>query len=173
MAFEFLALRACFQAVVPRTGSVEVVPKFDNSIVALADGSVMVAKPGTISRDVINWFNDKSAGPTQFDIGSQPFVAKSDVPAPETEVRLARFATELNANLDVNAEIMVCGSTASASDRQLAAGRAQRLENELEGMEVDSSRISIGRCGAKAAEAAPSASDQDGQTISIILARGD
>jgi len=167
---EFLSLRACFQAAMPAEGDVQV-PKIDNSVVATADGLVMIAKPGTISRDVIDWFNDRSAGPRQFDIGRQPFVPNSDRPAPEAEVRLARFATELKANPDVNARIIVCSTTHNGADRQLAASRAHRMKEELAAKLIDASRISTEPCRASATSGrAPS--EQDAQAIRIALSRG-
>jgi outer membrane protein OmpA-like peptidoglycan-associated protein len=146
------------------------VPMIDNSVVALSDGSVMVARPGTISRDVIDWFNSRSAGPKQFDIGRQPFVPNSDLPQPEAEVRLARFATELKANPEVNAKIFVCSSGDDAANRELAAGRARRLKKELVAKRIDDSRISIASCVARAA--AGRESERDGQIVGIALSRG-
>jgi outer membrane protein OmpA-like peptidoglycan-associated protein len=168
---EFLSLRACFQDVIPPKAPP--VLSFDTNIVALSDGSVMVAAPGTISRDVINWFNDKSASPRQFDIGVEPFMPNSIVPAPEAKVRLARFAMELKANPDVNTTITVCSSGSSTGDRQLAVGRAIRLKGELAAMQIDASRISTRACGSTAGSAsAASASQRDGQIINIALAHG-
>jgi hypothetical protein len=165
----FLSMRACFQATFPVERSSQMA-KVGNDVVALADGSVMVAKPGTISRDVIDWFNDKSAGPRQFDIGPQPFGPNSDLPEPEAEVRLARFATELKANPDVNARIIVCGSD-NAEDRRLAASRAYRLKEELAAKQIEASRISAETCLARGGAASPP-TEQDQQVIRIALGRG-
>ena len=167
----FLSLRACFQAaflVEPPTQPGGV----DNSVVALSDGSVMIAKPGTIARDVIDWFNDPTAGPRRFDIGRQPFFPKSDRPEPEAEVRLARFATELRANPDVNATIFVCGSGRSVADRQLALKRADRLEKEFKAQQIGTDRVSAETCIAKNPGGTGTASEEDGQLISIALSRG-
>jgi outer membrane protein OmpA-like peptidoglycan-associated protein len=169
---EFLSLRACFQAVFPAEGSSHL-PKIDNSVVATSDGSVMVAQPGTVSRDVIDWLNDKSAGPRKFDIGRQPFVPNSDDPAPEAEVRLARFARELKANPDVNARILVCSSARDGADQQLAASRAQRLKEELAEKLIDASRISTEPCRTSTTPGSAPSAEQDGQVISIALFRGD
>ena len=167
----FLSLRACFQSIFPREKPQ--VPKIDNSIVALGDGSVMVAKPGTISRNVIDWFNDKAARPKQFDIGPQPFIPNSDRPAPESEVRLGRFVTELRGNPDVNVRIIVCGPGGSSADRQLAAARALHLKEVLVAKQIDASRISAETCNASIRGNAPQASKQEGQTVGIALSRGD
>jgi hypothetical protein len=166
----FLSLRAGFQAIFPVERSSQA-PKIDNSVVALADGSVMIARPGTISRNVIDWFNDKSAPPRQFDIGPQPFVPNSDLPEPEAKVRLARLATELKAYPAVNAEIIVC-SAANASARRLAASRAYRLKQELAAKQIETDRISAETCLARAAQgAAPPAPEQDEQVVRIALSR--
>ena len=167
----FLSLRACFQSIFPTEEPQ--VPRIDSSVVALRDGSVMVAKPGTISRDVIDWFNDKAASPEQFDIGPQLFIPNSDRPAPEAEVRLGRFVTELKANVDVNARIIVCGSGGSSADRQLAAARALRLKKELVARQIEASRISTESCNASIGGNAPQASKREGQTVGIALSRGD
>jgi hypothetical protein len=168
---EFLILRACFLAVFPGEGS-SPMPKTDNTIVATSDGSVMIAQPGTVSREVIDWLNDASAGPKQFDIGRQPFLPNSDLPAPEAEVRLARFATELKANPDVNARIIVCSSDGNGADQQLVASRANRLKEALAAMLIDASRISTETCRAGATPG-PTTSERDGQVIRIALSHGD
>lgn len=169
---EFLSLRACFQTAFPGEGS-SPMPKIDNSVVATSDGSVMIAQPGTVSRDVIDWMNDESAGSRQFDIGRQPFAPNSEIPAPEAEVRLARFATELKANPDVNARIIVCSSAGNGADQRLAARRAHRVKEELAARLIDASRVSTEPCRTSAGPAGAPSAEQDGQAISIALSRGE
>jgi hypothetical protein len=165
----FLGLRASYVALFPSEDSTQV-RAVGNSVVAIAGGSVMIAKKGTISRDVIDWFNNVSSGPTQFDIVGEPFVPNSDLPASETEVRLGRFATELTGNPDVNVAIMVCGSAGNAADRRLAAERASRLKEQLVAKQIDPGRISTALCDENAG--LPAASRHDGQIIRIALSRG-
>jgi hypothetical protein len=172
VAIQFLGLRACFLAVRPDDGRNIQPGSIDNSVVALADGSVMLAKPGTISRDVIDWFNNRNAPTRRFDIGRLPFVPNSAVPATDTAVRLERFATELKANPAVNAAIQVCTSGSGAADVRLAALRADSLKATLVANRVAADRISTEVCRAgDSGSVSGSASDQDGQHIGIVLDR--
>jgi outer membrane protein OmpA-like peptidoglycan-associated protein len=171
VAAVFLSLRSCYQSVRPDAETMGFGP-IDNGVVELSDGSVMVARPGTISRDVIDWFNDKKAPPRRFDIGRLPFVPNSAVPAPETQVRLQRFATELKANPTVRAKVQVCTAGGDAADARLAALRAYHLKAALVANRIDADRISTETCRAgDARNAAGSASEQDGQIIAIVLDR--
>ena len=171
VAIQFLGLRAFFLAVRPDDKTIQVRP-IDNSVVALADGSVMLARPGTISRDVIDWFNNPKAPTRRFDIGRLPFVPNSPVPAIDTGVRLQRFAAELKANPTVNAMVQVCTSGNDASNVRLAALRADHLKAMLVAYRVNADRISTEVCRAgDSGGASGSASDQDGQIIGIVLDR--
>jgi hypothetical protein len=164
----FLSLRACFQSVRPDTevvGSAQI----DNGIVALDDGSVMVAGPGTVSRNMIDWFNNQSAPPMHFDIGWLRFAPDSAAPAVETQLRLQRFVTELKANPAVTAKVQVCASSSNAADVRLAALRANHLKAALVANRVDADRIATQTCQKRRA---PDAARPDVQFIGIVLAHG-
>jgi hypothetical protein len=163
-AIEFLSLRACFKSVRPDAG-VTSAGHIGNSVVALNNGSVMVAKPGTISRDLIDWFNDKTARPTRFEIGWLRFAPNSVNPDSDTQVRLQRFADELRVNPTVTAKVQVCTSTSVAESVRLAALRADRLRAALVANGVSSDRIATQTCQRNSTDVAR----QDEQFIGIVL----
>jgi outer membrane protein OmpA-like peptidoglycan-associated protein len=166
---ELLALRACWQTVRPPA---EKPARIDDSVVALNDGSVVVAKPGTLTRDVVDWFNDKGAAPARFDLGRVPFVHGSAEPSPDQVVRLNRFASELKASRTVKTKILVCTSTNGAADAGLAALRAQRVSDELIANRIERNRVSAETCRVKPARGGASVSEQDEQVVIIELERG-
>jgi len=166
---ELLALHACWRSVHPAT---EAPARIDDSVVALVDDSVVVAKPGTLTRDVVNWFNAKDAAPERFDLGKIPFVHGSAEPAPDQLVRLNRFASELKASRTVKTKILVCTGTDTAADAALAALRAQRISDELIANRIERSRVSAETCRVKLAQGVASVSEQDEQTVIIELERG-
>jgi outer membrane protein OmpA-like peptidoglycan-associated protein len=169
ICIELLALRACWQTVRPPA---EKPARIDDSVVALVDGSVVVAKPGTLTRDVVDWFNDKNAPPARFDLGPVAFLHNSAVPAPDQQVRLNRFASELKASRTVKTKILVCTSGNAAADGELAALRARRVSDELIAGRVEPNRISAGTCRVKPARGVASVSEQDEQVVIIELERG-
>jgi hypothetical protein len=129
-----------------------------------------VAKPGTVTRSVIDWFNDERAAPKTFDIGWQAFQPGSIEPSAETQVRLDRFAGEMRAADDVNATLRVCTRNGDASALERARSRAKRLIQMLVAARIEPSRISAVICrlpGTK--NLTSSASAQDGETIGITL----
>lgn len=167
----FLSLRACFQSVLPQK---EAPPAHDigNGVVAIADGSVMFAQPGTNTRDVIDWFNDKNAPPKTFYIGWQPFAPNSAQPVAESTARLQRFVTEMRANRDVEAKVIVCTATNDAAAVQLAKLRAARLTQLLVASHIEAARVSAATCRLpNASRVAASQSAQDGEVIEIALSR--
>jgi hypothetical protein len=164
----FLSLRACFNSVRPDASHIG--GRVDDSIVALADGSVLIARPGTISRTVIDWFNDKKAPPKTFDIGWQAFQPGSIEPAAESQVRLERFAGEMRANHEVTAKLLVCTLANDAASVQLAGRRANRLMQMLVADRIEPARLSAVTCrlpNARANSSAPSS--QDGENIRLVL----
>jgi hypothetical protein len=167
----FLCLRACFQAVVPPK---EVSPTSDvgDSVVAISDGSVLVAKPGTISRDVIDWFNNGKAPAKTFDIGWQPFEPNSAQPVADSQVRLQRFGLEMRANRNVKARIVVCTTKTDSGATELAKRRATRLTQLLVAEHIPADRVSATTCRfSDATRVAASRSAQDGEVIEIALSR--
>jgi len=143
-----------------------------DSVVAMADGSVMFAQPGTISRDVVDWFNDAKAPAKAFNIGWQPFEPGSAQPIAESQVRLQRFAAEMRANREVKAKIIVCTATADVGAAKLAARRAARLSQLLVADHIPADRISAATCRLPSDRPVPaSSSTQDGEVIEIILSR--
>jgi hypothetical protein len=166
---EMLALTACWRTVRPPS---ERPARIDDSVVALNDGSVLLARPGTLSRDMIDWFNDVNARPRRFDLGSVRFLRNSAQPAPDSEVRLQRFTAELKASPTVKAKVLLCTSASSDADASLAALRAERLSNELIANGIDRGRISAEACQLKQTRGIASASERDQQVVSVLLERG-
>ena len=164
----FLSLRACFNSVRPDRSNIG--GRIDDSIVALANGSVLIARPGTISRAVIDWFNDEKAPPKIFDIGWQAFEPNSIEPAAESQVRLERFAGEMRANHEVKAKLLVCTLANDAASVHLASRRANRLMQMLVADRIEPTRISAVICRLPNAQGIPPApSSQNGENIRIIL----
>ena len=56
------------------------------SIIALKDGSTMVAEQGTLGREMFDWVNDKGAGEAKFLLAGQPFVAGSTDPTSNSQI---------------------------------------------------------------------------------------
>ena len=172
VAVVFLGLRAGFQSMRPHSDPVVARPVDDDSLVALDDGSVLIAKPGTVSRTVIDWFNNPNAASKTFDIGWQAFEPGSAQPVPESEVRLDRFAVEMHANPDVEAKIIVCTAATDRDALRLASLRAARLEQLLVARQVEPRRLSAATCRLRDADkAAASQSAQDGEVIGVALSR--
>jgi hypothetical protein len=164
----FLSLRACFQSVRPDVSAIAS-GQLDNSVVALGDGSVMIAQPGTLSRDVVDWFNDKNAAPKHFNVGWLRFVPGSAEPTVDTQVRLQRFAFEMKANPAVTAKVQVCTSSSDAADARLAALRANHLKAALVANRVDADRIATQTCQMRGSA---NAAQHDVQFIGVVLAHG-
>jgi hypothetical protein len=167
----FLSLRACFISV--RPDNQRIGGRIDDSVVALANGSVLIAQQGTISRAVIDWFTDIQAPAKAFDIGWQAFQPNSADPAAESQARLERFADELHAYRGVRAKLVVCTSTSDAAATQLASRRAQQLKKILVTENIEAARISTATCRLRTpGNAASSPSSQDGEIIRIVLEHG-
>ena len=172
VAAVFLSLRACYNSMRPDTEKVG--GRIDDSIVAMNDGSVLIAQRGTVSRAVIDWFNDDRAAPKMFDIGWQAFQPSSADPGVESGIRLERFAGEMRANPDVKAKLLVCTSTNDAVAIQLAARRANRLKQILIADRIEPDRLSAGTCRLPTRQSATaSPSRQDGDVIEIVLEHQD
>lgn len=169
----FLGLRAGFLAMRPDSDPVFGGP-IDDSVVALSDGSVIIARPGTISRALIDWFNNPAAPPKTFDVGWAPFEPRSAEPAPESAVRLQRFAVEMRANPDVKAKVIVCTASNDKKAIRLSKLRAARLEELLVASQIDASQISANTCRLRDSKNVPNfQSAQDGEIIGIALSRRD
>jgi outer membrane protein OmpA-like peptidoglycan-associated protein len=169
MAAEFLGLRACVQSLWPQDDLAPAL-NVDDSVVQLRDGTVLMASKGTIGRDVIDWLNDGSAPPARFDVGRMPFVRDSAVPAPDTQLRVERFATELRAYPGVHTTIFVCTSVDGPGEASLATARADRLIAILAANRVPADRISMQPCRVRNVHRA-AASEKEGQHIGILLQR--
>ena len=61
------------------------------SIIALKDGSTMVAEQGTLGREMVAWLNDNAAGEAQFLLAGQPFVVGSTDPTPRVRIENRPF----------------------------------------------------------------------------------
>jgi len=170
MVVEFLGLRACVRSLWPQDDPA-LARRVDDSIVELRDGSVLMASKGSISRDVIDWLNNASAPLARFDIGRMPFERNSAVPAPGTQVRVQRFATELRAYPGVHATVFVCTSADGPGEERLAIARVNRLNSILTANRVSADRISTRQCRVRNANRSAAPSDQDGQYIGIVLER--
>lgn len=98
-------------------------------LVALRDGSTMMAEKGTVGRDLVDWLAERTSGERTFELGGQEFMGRTAEPTPESIGRVPRLIAMLRANPDVH--VTIVGSAAplgdAATDRALAVARAQAL----------------------------------------------
>jgi outer membrane protein OmpA-like peptidoglycan-associated protein len=173
IGLEFFGLRACYQTTRPQE-DVALASRSDDSVVALRDGSVLIAQQGTIGRDLLDWFNNRRAAPARFDIGRVQFEPESAAPSPQTQVLLQRFGQELRANPEVVAAVLVCTSGDGPDDARLAISRASRIKAELVGQHVNPNHVTIPACGFRSGRPGTATpSEPGGEFIGIELTHGD
>lgn len=114
-------------------------------IVALNNGSTLVAAPGTVARDMADWLNSKEGGSRLFNLSGHQFISDSNVLTPDSENRIDRLAMMLKANKDVTATIMGQATNESNNDlnQSLSGWRAARVRDALISRGVAAYRVSI------------------------------
>jgi outer membrane protein OmpA-like peptidoglycan-associated protein len=132
-------------------GPTKETPIDDSSLVALRDGSVVVARKGTVGRDMMDWLANPNRQDRYFELGGQEFDGRSIEPTIESKVRIKRLVDMLKLHSDVF--ISIIGFTAATSDPvddlRLSQGRAAWLAEALHDGGVPQARlITEGRGGA-------------------------
>ena len=82
-----LSVRACLK----EPEKVYKVGPEGSGIVALDDGSTLVAQKGTVGRDLVDWLAGRGDGERRFELGGHQFVGRTTEPTAETIGRLPRL----------------------------------------------------------------------------------
>lgn len=166
-----LSIRACQQAPKQRDqGSPD-----DSGIVALRDGSTLLAKRGTVGRDLVDWMAGRGESQRSFELAGHQFIGRSMQPTAETLGRLPRLVAMLKANPDVKA--MIIGHTDPSgdaiADRAVALNRAQTLASLLADGGIDARRLTVASLGASKPVATNDTEEgrAANQRVSLILVR--
>ncbi|PZU07762.1 OmpA family protein [Sphingomonas sp.] len=114
-------------------------------VVALSDGSTMIAQPGSVGRDLVDWLARGDPGRKKFELGGQEFVGRTAVPTAESLGRTSRLIAMLRANPDVDVTIVghTDPSDDAAADRSLGLARANALSRLLRDGHIAAGRISV------------------------------
>lgn len=151
-------------------------PARDSSgLIALRDGSTMIAERGTVGRELADWLAADKVERRHFELGGEEFVARTAQPTIESLGRIPRLAAMLEANPDVN--LVVIGhsdrSGDPAADTALSLARARMLVSHLEAAGIEGRRLSVEARGS--AEPLMSDDSAEGrrrnQRVSLILVR--
>lgn len=100
-----------------------------SGLVSLQDGSTLIAEPGTVGRDLVDWLAAREPGRKVFELGGQEFIGRTAQPTSESLGRATRLIAMLRANPDVRMTI-VGHSDPSGDERAdiaLSLARAQTL----------------------------------------------
>src|SRR3546814_1072766 len=87
-----------------------------SALVALRDGSTMMAQQGSIGRQLVDWLSARGPGEQTFDLGGQAFVGRSAPPTPESIGRVSRLVPMPRAHTDVR--VTTNGHTPPTSDQE-------------------------------------------------------
>lgn len=169
-----MAVKRCSQQTPPDPADV---PGDPSVIVALADGSTMVAPHGTIGRELVDWLATREPGQKSFELGGQEFVGRTAQPTTESLGRIPHLIAMLRANPDVN--VVIVGHTDpsgdEAADRAISQARADVVLGILRDGRIASDRLSTEARGASD-PAVPNdslANRRRNQRVSLILSRAE
>lgn len=167
-----LALKRCSEESSPEPTEVRGDPSV---IVALTDGSTMVAPRGTVGRDLVDWLARREPGQKAFELGGQEFVGRTAELTTESRGRIPHLIAMLRANPDV--KVVIVGHTDpsgdEAADHALSQARADVVLDMLRDGRISSNRL---RTEARAASDPIVSNDNPGnrqrnQRVSLILSR--
>jgi outer membrane protein OmpA-like peptidoglycan-associated protein len=147
----------------------------ETGVVALRDGSTMMAGRGTVGRDLVDWLAARQAGQKAFELGGQEFIGRTATPTPESIGRASRLVAMLRANPDVR--ITIIGHTDPSGDEDadgaLGLDRAEALARLLREGGVSKSHM-VTESRGSTDPVAPNDSPQGrakNQRVSLILKR--
>lgn len=146
-----------------------------SGIVALDDGSTLVAKKGTVGRDLVDWLAGRGGGERSFELGGHQFVGRTMQPTAETVGRISRLVAMLKANPDVKATI-VGHTDLSGNEKEddaIALERATTLADLLQDRGIEAERLKIESRGASQPVAKNDTAEgrAANQRVSLILTR--
>lgn len=169
-----LAVKRCSQQSPPEPADV---PGDPSVIVALADGSTMVAPHGTVGRALVDWLARREPGQKAFELGGQEFVGRTAQPTTESLGRIPHLIAMLRANPDVT--VVIVGHTDPSgdetADRALSQARADVVRDMLRDDRISAHRLSTEARGASD-PIAPNDSPGNrrrNQRVSLILSRAE
>lgn len=146
------------------------------SVVSLGYGRTMVARRGTVARDVVDWMASRADGERYFEAGGREFIGNSAEFAPQSWNRIERFAMMLKADRHVRARIVGFSDASgnAAEDQRLSEARARRVMIEIEAHGIAPSRLSFEGRGSvnPIADNATQAGRARNRRVAIILSRG-
>ncbi len=144
-------------------------------LVALRDGSTMIAEQGTVGRDLVDWLAQRQPGQKSFELGGQEFLGRSSEPTAESIGRIPRLAAMLRANPDVHATVIghADRSEDPDADMALSRARAETLVRRLQEEGISPTRLMVEARGS----ADPIATDDSpgdrarNERVSLVLTR--
>ena len=137
----FLVLRAGYRTVKPEEPP-RPVAAVGESIIALRDGSTIIAERGSLGREMADWLNQGHRGEAKFLVAGDPFEPGSDAPTQQSEARISSFVAMMKANRGVSARIVVYADDTAGSSA-LAAQRAERIRALLVARGVSARRLTV------------------------------
>lgn len=174
-----LALSAQHQASAPKPiPTASAVPPNWDSIVALPNGSSMLAPKGTVGRTLIDWLASKDPRATTFELGGRQFPAGKSVAVAGDDGRIPHLVMVLRAYPDVDMEVVghshVSGN--AQADQALSLARATYVANEVAREGIAMSRVTARAAGSAEPLAADSPLRAGGATddrVTLTLHRRD
>ena len=168
----FLVLRAGYETVKPEEAPRPVVA-VGESVIALRDGSTIIAERGSLGREMADWLNQGHRGEAKFLVAGDPFEPGSTAPTRESEARISSFIAMMKANRGVSARIAIFADD-SAGGPALAAQRAERMRALLVSRGVSPRRLTV-EAQPAAMMLAPAGQDSPvhgGQVVIVLNRRG-
>src|SRR3546814_10305158 len=72
-----------------------------SALVALRDGSTMMAQKGSIGRKMVDWLAVRGPGEKPFELGGKEFMRSAATPTPVSSGRVSHLVAMLRTNADV------------------------------------------------------------------------
>lgn len=169
-----MAVKSCSERTPP---SSQPIHADGSALVALRDGSTLMAERGTVGRALVDWLAAREPGSKSIELGGQEFVARTATPTSESIGRVSRLVAMLRANPDV--KVMIIGHTDPSADADadhaLGLERANILAGLLREGGISKERITTDSRGSS--EPITSNDNAQGrarnQRVSLVLTRKD
>lgn len=146
----------------------------ERSIAMLPDGTTMLAKPGTVARDLVDWLASDEHS-RAFELGGDEFRGRSAELTNEARGRVPRLFAMLKSSPDVSVHVVghTDLSNDPAADQALSEARARAIVKSLNAGGISSARISYeGKGGEQPiADNRTAEGRARNQRVSIVLTR--
>lgn len=180
LLFLFVALVAAAAIGIKNWGEappVESAAADTSGLVALPDGSTLLAQQGTVGRDLLDWLERRQPGQKSFELGGEEFVGRTAQLTAESVGRIPRLAALLRTYPDVDAKVIghTDPSADAEADMRLSRERAQTLVQRLEEGGISPTRLSIEARGSTdpiAANDTPEGRAKN-QRVTLMLTQGE